>query len=386
MVRAVRRGKSLRQVAATFGVSAAQVAFWVKRAAGKRLDRVDFANRLSGPRRSPHRTAPTLERRILHMRRELRTRSVLGEYGAEAIQQALQQAGEEPPSRATINRILLRHGATDSARRVRRPSPPPGWYLPGVASGEAELDSFDVIEDLKIADGPLVMVLTGIALHGRETDAWPAEAIGARQVVEYLIKRWHQLGLPHYAQFDNDTRFQGAHQFRDTVGRVSRLCLSLGVVPVFAPPREHGIQNLIEHFNGLWQNKVWARWPHPSLAALQRRSRRYICAHRTRSAARREHAPARRALPADWRFDPNSPPQGRMVFLRRTNDQGAVSLLGHYWALSDQWSHRLVRCEVDLSNHRIDFYALRRRDPLTQPLLHTATYHRPDKPFRGNRK
>ena len=70
------------------------------------------------------------------------------------------------------------------------------------------------------------------------------------------------------SQFDNDTRFQGPHQHRDVVSRVMRLCLSLGVTPVFAPVREHGFQNAIENLNGRWQAKVWSRFHHESLAAL----------------------------------------------------------------------------------------------------------------------
>jgi hypothetical protein len=50
--------------------------------------------------------------------------------------------------------------------------------------------------------------------------------------------------------FDNDTRFQGPHQFPDAIGRVARLCLSLDIVPVFAPVHEHGFQAAIEAFNG----------------------------------------------------------------------------------------------------------------------------------------
>ena len=56
--------------------------------------------------------------------------------------------------------------------------------------------------------------------------------------MEALIEHWRQHGLPDYAQFDNDTVFQGAHQWPDTFGRVTRLCLQLGVTPVFTPPRE----------------------------------------------------------------------------------------------------------------------------------------------------
>jgi len=128
--------------------------------------------------------------------------------------------------------------------------------LPAVVAGRAELDCFDFIEDLKIADGPLIHVLTAKSLHGALADAWPMTRMSARNTVQCLIERWRHDGLPRYAQFDNGTVFQGAHQFANAVGRISRLCLQLNVIPVFAPPLEHGMQNIIESFNALWQAKV----------------------------------------------------------------------------------------------------------------------------------
>ena len=101
----------------------------------------------------------------------------------------------------------------------------------------------------------------------------------AKATLEALTDRWCREGLPTYAQFDNDTIFQGAHQFPDTVGRVSRLCLALQMIPVFAPPREHGFQNAIEGFNALWQSKVWQRHHCPDLASLVAVSGRYIIAY-----------------------------------------------------------------------------------------------------------
>jgi hypothetical protein len=34
-------------------------------------------------------------------------------------------------------------------------------------------------------------------------------------------------------------------------------------------PREYGFQNRLENFNGRWQTKVWGRFRHDSLPALQ---------------------------------------------------------------------------------------------------------------------
>jgi hypothetical protein len=372
---------SLHSVAMLFRTSVPTVSRWVERAGSQRLDRVDFSSRRPG--RAWNRTAGTMERRIVECRRRLKDESVLGEYGARSIQGALQSDGARSPSVATINRVLSRHGLQDDARRMRRPAPPPGWYLPAVVGGQAELDGFDFIEDLKIAQGPLVNVLTVKSLHGRLSDAWAMERKSAQNAADALLARFCREGLPAYAQFDNDTVFQGAHQFADTVGRLSRLCLALRIIPVFVPPLEHGMQNPIESFNALWQAKVWRRHQVTSLPELQSCSDRYIAAHRARHATQTESAPPRRPFPRRFQFDLNTPLTGTMIFVRRTNDTGRVFLLGRSYLVSEHWTHRLVRCEVDFDQHGIRCYGLRRRAPTEQPLLITIPYHRPHKPFQG---
>jgi hypothetical protein len=383
-VRAVRAGKSVRAVAGLFEVSVSTVDLWVTRAAGQRLERVDFSDRAPGCVVAWNRTQEAVEQRILELRKELRQQSVLGEYGARAIQEALSAHSEGPvPSVASINRVLARNGAQDAARRQRRPSPPRGWYLPAVAAGQAELDSFDLIEDLKIANGPLITVLTGTSVHGGLVDAWPLEQALAKLILYRLIERWQREGLPLYAQFDNGTQFQGAHQWPDSIGRISRLCLALGVTPVFAPPREHGFQNAIEGFNALWQGKVWQRYEVRDVIHLERLSAAYVTAHRTRSVRRRDHAPIRRPFPKRFKLNLKTEPKGTMIFLRRSDEAAKVSLLGNSFTLPPHWPHRLTRCEVDLNARQIHFFALRRRDPVDQPLLIQIPYHRKHKPFRG---
>lgn len=380
MVKAVRAGMSIRQAAATFDFRKSTVGEWVAKAHGHRLDRFDFAD--GRPGRAWNRIAPDLEQRIAELRVELKA-SALGEYGARAIRAALHTATDEPPSEAAINRALARLGLQDGVRRIRRPAPPKGWYLPAVVAGRAELDCFDFIEDLKIADGPLIDVLTAKSLHGALTDAWPMANMSARSTVPFLLERWPREGVPAYAQFDNGTVFQGAHPFANTVGRISRLCLQLNVIPVFVPPLEHGMQNIIESFNALWQAKVWLRYRVRRLAELKMRSERYIAAHRARTQVLAETAPARQAMPRRFNFDPQAPLHGRMVFIRRTDDTGHVHMLGQRLGVSRTWLHRLVRCEVDFDHHQIRCFALRRRDPAEQPLLAKLPYHRIDKSFKG---
>jgi hypothetical protein len=253
--------------------------------------------------------------------------------------------------------------------------------LPDVADGRAELDSFDGVEGLVIQGGIPVEVLNGISLHGGLVMSWPHTVITAQFTVAALIVHWRAVGLPGYAQFDNDPIFEGAQIHPDTIGRVARTCLGLSVVPVFVPPRETGFQAAIEGYNGRWQAKVWARFHHESLRGVQAQSARYVAAHRQRCAARIEAAPARRPFPRGWQLDLQAHPQGRMVFLRRSNEHGEVQLLGRTFAVGPLWQHRLVRADVDLARRRVRFYTLRRRAPEQQPMVKQTRYELPRRPF-----
>ena len=383
MVAAVRRGLSLHQVARRFRVHPVTVLRWVRRARGQRLDRVDWSDRPHAPRRT-RRIGAALENLILDLRRHLREQSDLGFYGAAAIRAELARRGVAPlPSARTVNRVLERRGAFDGRRRARRP-PPPGWYLPDLAARRAELDSFDLIEGLVLKGGPDIEVLTGVSLQGGLPAAWPRDAsVTAPFVVECLVGHWRQFGLPAYAQFDNDTTFHGSHAHPDIVGRVSRLCLSLGVVPVFVPPRETGFQAAVEAFSGSWQARVWARFRHHDVAELQGRAQRHVAALRGHRAARVEAAPPRRPFPRRWQLDLQGPLRGRLVYLRRTDAAGRVEVLGRTFAVDRQWANRLVRVEADLRAGRLRVYQLRRREPSDQPLLAEIRHRLLDQEFHA---
>jgi len=379
MVETVRAGTSIRAVARQFGVSRPTVARWVARAAARRLDRVDWTDRPSSPH-TVSRTPPVVEEQVLALRQQLRDTSALGEYGAQAIHREWPvAAGGPPPAVRTIGRILERRGALDSQRRIRRPAPPRGWYLPAVADGTADCDCFDVIEGLVLQGGPEVEVLTGLALHAGLPDAWPTTGVTAARVVMALRAPWRACGVPAFAQFDNDTCFQGPHQFPDIIGQVARLCLQAACTPVFVPVKDPSFQAALENFNGRWQVKVWHRFHHASLQALQARSAAYIAAARQRGSARTADAPTRCPLPAAWEFNPTLAPGGRLIYLRRTDDQGRLSLLGHVFPVDPHWLHRLVRAEVTLPGGPLRFFALRRRNPESQPLLREAHYELPER-------
>ncbi len=140
------------------------------------------------------------------------------------------------------------------------------------------------------------------------------------------------------------------------------------------PVNDPSFQAALENFHGHWQVKLWHRFHHPSLSALQARSAAYIAAARQRGSARTSEAPPRRPFPRAWAFDPTVPPSGQVIFLRGTDAHGIAALLGHRFAIDRAWLHRLVRAEVRSPGGPIRFFALRRRDPQAQPLLQEVPY------------
>jgi hypothetical protein len=112
------------------------------------------------------------------------------------------------------------------------------------------------------------------------------------------------------------------------LGRVIRLCLGLGVMPVFVPPGEIGFQAMVEGYNAWWQAKVWARFGHECVEDVCDRSQRYVAATREHRAQRIALAPARRPFPRRWSLDLQAPPQGCIIFPRRTNSCGELTIVG----------------------------------------------------------
>jgi hypothetical protein len=377
MVEAVNAGSGGRQVARQFGVSRPTVSRWGARAAGRRLERGAWSERPSAPH-CVHRTLPAVDAQVLARRRDWRETSALGAYGAPAIHRAWPVESSGPPPVRTLGRILARRGARDGQARVRRPAPPRGWYVPAVAQGPADCACCDVVEGLVWRGGPAVAGRPALAVHAGLPETWPTTGITTGRVLPALESRWRARGLPAVAQVDNDTCCQGPHHFPDGGGRVARLCLQLGSVPVRAPLQDPSFQAALESLNGRGQAKGGHRVPHSSFGGLAERSGASIAAARSRGSTRAADAPPRRPFPGEWEFEPRRPPGGCRRSLRRTTGGGAVTLLGHTVLVDRHGAHRLIRAEVTLPAGPLRFFRLRRRDPGNQPLLREVDYILPE--------
>ena len=118
-VMAVLDGARVSEVAAEVGVSRQSLHAWLARYREAGL--AGLADRSSRPRSSPNRASPAVEARVCELRR------AHPKWGAQRIVHELMRAPAPPeplPSRATVHRILVRHGlvigaaAAPQARRT----------------------------------------------------------------------------------------------------------------------------------------------------------------------------------------------------------------------------------------------------------------------------
>jgi hypothetical protein len=77
-----------------------------------------------------------------------------------------------------------------------------------------------------------------------------------------------------------------------------------------------------------------------------------------------------------------------IIYLRRTDEQGIISVLEHDFFVSQQWFNRLVRVEVDLTKGVLRFYALRRADWKKHRLIKTIKFNLKNllKSYKQNKK
>ncbi len=168
------------------------------------------------------------------------------------------------------------------------------------------------------------------------------------------------------------------------VGRVTRLCLALGVVPAFAPAARAGLPECYRRLQWPVAKQSLAAPPLPRCRSLGGGLRTLHRGLSRQDCYPPGNRPQAAQLPQRLQAQLGTPLKGTIILPRRSDDHGSVHLLGRALHVHQHWPHRLVRCEVGFTHQRIRFYALRRRDPARQPLLRELAYPRPKNHSEAN--
>jgi transposase InsO family protein len=224
-VREVLDGARVTDVATRYGVDRRTVHRWIVRYANEGLGAL--ADRSSRPDRCPHQIVPEVEARILALRR------AHPGWGPRTILAKLRRELEQPPSRSSIYRCLVRHRLIDAKPRRRRPQDYKRWER----SRPMELWQIDVMGGVMLADGTELKAITGIDDHSRFcVIAKLVHRATARPVCDALVEALARHGVPEQILTDNARVFTARLAPRPATVAFDRICLHNGIRHLLTAP------------------------------------------------------------------------------------------------------------------------------------------------------
>jgi len=324
---------------------------------------------------------------VIRLRKRLMKSSV-GLIGPKEIQTILQQERllKRVPSISTIQRILHEAGLIDAG------GSPPAVYFPQ-STARADYVLYEMDWTLRyLRGGTKVYAFHTLDLETRALQQTLSQDKTSQSVRRHLLEVWQRLGLCNGLQMDNDAAFCGGYKVARVIGSLVRLCLFVGVEPIFIPVREPARNGAVEQVNGLWGGKFWQRHRFANWAAVLRAKPRFdhwygelyrppsingqtvaqasLQVERGRLTARQVAA-----LPADEELPITA---GRVHFIRRVNEAGDINILNETWHVDRRLAGRYVWATVVTHERVLRIYHKRdEQAPVRVVKTFSYSFHEP---------
>jgi transposase InsO family protein len=317
-----------------------------------------------------NRTPPHIERAVISIRRRLAARATpqtrYSRVGAVQIRSELETLGYSPlPSLRTIERIVSRAGLTCPPLRLS-PQLARSEYPGPRAQDTNQVHQVDGVGPRYLkADAPRYYFLVCKDVFDQSIYM---EFVNNRKmdtVLEFLVHSWQQLGLPEKVQFDNGREFCGFGKRARYFSRVIRLCLRLGVEPVFIPPGMAEHNGSVENFNG-WFQPLLLQKPFRRPGDVRRELRGLMktvneehihlrLGHQTATQYRRSQQ--LRKLPTDFSIEPKlSIAVGKVTFIRLVTIGGHIHILGQRFKIGKRLKFHYVIATIYTKQKKLKVY------------------------------
>jgi transposase InsO family protein len=344
-VREVLDGARVTDVATRYGVDRRTVHRWLVRYAAEGLGAL--ADRSSRPDRCPHQVAPEIEARIVALRR------AHPGWGPRTILAKLRRELDEPPSRSSIYRCLLRHRLIEPKPRRRRPKDYKRWER----SRPMELWQMDVMGGVMLADGTECKAITGIDDHSRFcVIAKVVHRATARPVCEALVEALGRHGVPDQILTDNGKVFTGRLARKAAMVAFDRICLHNGIRHLLTAPYSPTTTGKIERLHKTIRKELLPGVTFTTIEHAQAEFDAWVARYNTE----REHQaigdvpPVRRfelvarshagVIDPEPSIDPDLSPERSVA--RRVDRAGRISILKHRYHVGRHLAGQRVTVEA----------------------------------------
>lgn len=357
-LRMIGQGLSVTNVAQQLGKSRQWVYKWIDRYSPGKSDWA--SSRSNAPRSPANKTSQSIESAIIKVRRTLEV-DPYKESGAYPIIHELRRQGITPPSVATINRILRKHGLTNS-KRVYEKS---GIDYPDEPS---HMQLMDLIGPRHLRGGNRFYLLNIISNDTRHAGVYPILSKGAEGITKGVISFWKSYSVPEYLQMDNELSFKGSNRHPRGLGLLMRTALSLNVTPRFIPVGEPWRNGVIERFNQKVEKTLLTQ-PHKDFDDLMRHSEQFMEVHNSEHhySTMNHKTPLQMDLEKFGSIHPLSPhyevserPKinpnnlNEIIFIRLVRSDGLINVLNTQVEVIPELIHTYVEAKICLNDHCLE--------------------------------
>ena len=187
-------------------------------------------------------------------------------------------------------------------------------------------------------------------------------------MVKSVVRFWKEFGIPDFLQMDNELSFRGSNRHPHHFGRLIRLALSLGVVPVFIPQAEPWRNGIIEKFNNTFDKKFFRTQKFESYQHLIEQSKKFESFHNNnyRYSAHNNRTPKAvhseqsfiTYLDEDYEIPENIPlNHGEIIVIRFIRSNRQLNIFGKTFLLKKELVYKYVEAKIWIQAQALKIYS-----------------------------
>jgi putative transposase len=330
---------------------------------------VSLQNHSRAPKQMDGVYSERIKKMVLQSREE-RERGKRAKYqyalvSAQAIYYELRELPVSPlPSPRTIHRWLKRAGQIRERKSRKAPNLTyPDLPCQAVNDGQ-ELDFKGPFYLQDHAHKYYLMVLRDKLSKKTALRALANKSMDA--ILDFLVDAWQKMGCPKYLKMDNCLDFRGSNLYPRSPSKLVRVCLDLGIQPIFIPLRESWRNGVVENLNGLLDRFLFRTHTFETEKqlhqAVQRMETTINTTHRLPALegktpqefaanARLRYPPAR----YDWRMRNLRLLKGKVTFIRFVRKSGRITLTAKdKFLIGKEYKWQYVTANVDVAKQKLD--------------------------------
>ena len=313
------------------------------------------------PHQSKQKIDDSMEQAIIDTRKKLET-TLYAQIGALNIKWHLEKQGLTPPPISTINYVLKRNNLVKKRHKYE----PRGADYPALkAICSNFMHQFDVV-------GPRYLKTDGRFYSANAIDAYdrrccinPVRRQTKSDILASLIRCWYVLGIPEYLQMDNKLPMRGSNRYPHSFGLIIRLCLYLGIQPIFIPIGEPWRNGIIERFQDVFDKMFFRSQYFKSFSHLVSQARGFEAFHdrNHRYSTLEGKTPLEKMsgkikyLPKDFKLPSKlSIPLGDVHLVRFIRSNRVLDVFGEKFPMPVELEYEYVWVTIDTEQESLSIY------------------------------